>query len=406
LVLTAAFGYATTAAAQGTADAKDASSDTEGFLLRLTPHLGWTAWWDEFDTPVTTAITNTDIYAPNFGADVRVTPYQDLVLDLAFDYAGVSIDTGATTPATTDAAWIAARFSGGWQFDLEAGPIRKAIARIGYGWDRFGSQRERPVQLTPSWTHHEPRLGGEVEAGLLGDAITAQAGLDLIVPVIVSEEFETNGTDAMGFGFDLNARALYDLGPLLGKMGNILVGAQLGWGSRWVSFDGAGSRVSPDTGEAVHDVSESLHRFTAALLVTWQFPGHGAGIASNDDEEDAEVVGKQILIRSRVLFKTGSAELDRAGSNRALRSIAKLLEQNDALEKVEVRGHTDGRGDAKTNQQLSQKRAESVVKALVELGIDEDRLTAIGLGDKEPIASNDTEAGRAKNRRVEFHVVE
>ncbi|MEC9396557.1 MAG: OmpA family protein, partial [Myxococcota bacterium] len=63
-------------------------------------------------------------------------------------------------------------------------------------------------------------------------------------------------------------------------------------------------------------------------------------------------------------------------------------------------------GKDEYNQKLSQKRAESVRKYLIGRGIDRDRLEAVGYGEVQPIADNETQEGRAKNRRVEFTIVE
>ncbi len=78
-----------------------------------------------------------------------------------------------------------------------------------------------------------------------------------------------------------------------------------------------------------------------------------------------------------------------------------FLKANPAL-KVLVVGHTDTRGDLVYNQGLSERRASAVVEALAQRGIARDRLTPIGVGMAAPVASNDTEEGRAKNRRVEL----
>jgi len=72
---------------------------------------------------------------------------------------------------------------------------------------------------------------------------------------------------------------------------------------------------------------------------------------------------------------------------------------------VEIGGHTDDIGKNKTNQILSEKRAESVTQYLVGKGIDPVRIKSKGYGESQPIESNKTEEGRAKNRRIEFKVL-
>ena len=105
---------------------------------------------------------------------------------------------------------------------------------------------------------------------------------------------------------------------------------------------------------------------------------------------------------SPITFVTGKSELTTTG-NATLDQVTAILQSNPAV-KAEVRGHTDSEGDATKNLQLSQSRAEAVVAYLVAKGVANDRLTAKGLGEGVPIADNATEAGRAKNRRVEFQL--
>jgi outer membrane protein OmpA-like peptidoglycan-associated protein len=72
---------------------------------------------------------------------------------------------------------------------------------------------------------------------------------------------------------------------------------------------------------------------------------------------------------------------------------------------VAVEGHTDSRGSLTRNQSLSKRRAEAVVAWLAQRGITVDRMQAWGCGPNRPLESNDTEAGRQTNRRVEFHIL-
>ena len=71
-----------------------------------------------------------------------------------------------------------------------------------------------------------------------------------------------------------------------------------------------------------------------------------------------------------------------------------------------MKGFTDSIGSAEYNQALSLRRAEAVYRYLVNQGVDPERLTVEGFGKTNPVASNDTEAGRAQNRRVELHPVQ
>ena len=85
-----------------------------------------------------------------------------------------------------------------------------------------------------------------------------------------------------------------------------------------------------------------------------------------------------------------------------LQVVADLLKKDSSL-KIEIAGHTDNTGNAAANQSLSERRANTVKQTLVtRYGADANRLTAKGYGAEQPIAANDTEQGRAINRRVEL----
>ena len=72
--------------------------------------------------------------------------------------------------------------------------------------------------------------------------------------------------------------------------------------------------------------------------------------------------------------------------------------------RIEIGGHTDNTGDAATSQQLSRARANAVSQELVKKGIESSRVTAVGYGSSKPMATNDTEAGRAQNNRTEIKI--
>ncbi len=102
-----------------------------------------------------------------------------------------------------------------------------------------------------------------------------------------------------------------------------------------------------------------------------------------------------------IYFDTGKADV-KPESDATLKEIAKLLQQNGAL-KLYVVGHTDSVGQLASNMDLSRRRADAVVSVLsAKHGIAAARLTAQGVGPLTPVATNDSEDGRAKNRRVEL----
>ena len=100
-----------------------------------------------------------------------------------------------------------------------------------------------------------------------------------------------------------------------------------------------------------------------------------------------------------VLFETGQTEL-RQEAMASLVEVVDLL-QSEPDKNIRIEGHTDAVGDANTNLEISQRRADAVFEALVSLGVVSERVTTQGMGEDFPIASNETDDGRAQNRRVD-----
>jgi len=134
---------------------------------------------------------------------------------------------------------------------------------------------------------------------------------------------------------------------------------------------------------------------------------HQPGVASPDPSRNgcpmAQIDQGQILIAEQVQFETGSAQI-RPESDGVLQAVLAILVKHPEITLISVEGHTDNRGTRELNIGLSRDRAASVVQWLVYHGVSRDRLTSTGFGPDRPIADNNSDAGRQKNRRVEFHI--
>ncbi|HEX7838018.1 MAG TPA: OmpA family protein [Kofleriaceae bacterium] len=116
------------------------------------------------------------------------------------------------------------------------------------------------------------------------------------------------------------------------------------------------------------------------------------------------LTASSITIGEKVQFATGSAEI-LAVSHGLLDEVAQVMNDNPQIELLQVEGHTDSTGTAAFNRKLSQQRAESVAKYLAGKGVGAGRVQAKGFGPDKPIADNATDAGKEKNRRVEFNIL-
>jgi outer membrane protein OmpA-like peptidoglycan-associated protein len=107
-------------------------------------------------------------------------------------------------------------------------------------------------------------------------------------------------------------------------------------------------------------------------------------------------------ILNNIYFETGKADLQEK-SRTELEKLIQQLKQQSTL-RIEIAGHTDDIGDAKQNQILSQKRAQSVVDYLIKAGVAAARIKAIGLGESKPIVPNTSDQNRQLNRRIEWRI--
>lgn len=162
----------------------------------------------------------------------------------------------------------------------------------------------------------------------------------------------------------------------------------------------SGTALSPQAAEQIASEMRAVIKppFTVDIEIGLAQPGPRTGA------QECQALITDLMGRSTILFNSNSAQITH-GSRSLLDRMAYVLERCPAATVI-VEGHTDTVGDSRTNQRLSQARAQSVVKALEEVGIAPARLSAVGYGVSRPVASNDTEVGRARNRRIELIVQE
>src|ERR1700730_6096871 len=195
------------------------------------------------------------------------------------------------------------------------------------------------------------------------------------------------------------------------------VGAPSGFATAVVPALGALSRLSTGTlvvsdrevklsGDALYDAAANQIR--AALLK--DFP---QGWQGKDDisvkPASAPVDGtvcqelfSDLLAKGNIRFESRRADIvsDSAGLlDRLIETALRCPTVN-----IEIAGHTDADGDDASNKTLSEKRAQAVMDYLVKAGLPADRFTAVGYGSAQPVAANDTDEGKAQNRRIEFVV--
>src|SRR5262249_331076 len=120
----------------------------------------------------------------------------------------------------------------------------------------------------------------------------------------------------------------------------------------------------------------------------------------------ARVEGSKIVIDKQVNFKKGSALIVGKPSFSLLDEVVDILVRNPNIKKVRVEGHTDNHAAKKFNQGLSDKRARPVMEDLVQQGVSPTRLDSQGFGQSKPLVPNNSKRNRAKNRRVEFMILD
>ncbi len=195
------------------------------------------------------------------------------------------------------------------------------------------------------------------------------------------------------------------------------IGAPSGFVNAVVPALGALSRLSTGTllvsdreiklsGDALYDAAAAQIRATLPKEVPqgWQVKADISvkPQAGPVDPTVCQQLFTDLLSKGTIRFETGSADIDRDSAGLLDRLVEIAMRCPTA--NIEVASHTDAAGEETANQALSEKRAQAVIKFLVQAGLSANRFTAAGFGSTQPVASNDTSDGRAQNRRIEFLV--
>jgi uncharacterized protein YidB (DUF937 family) len=174
-----------------------------------------------------------------------------------------------------------------------------------------------------------------------------------------------------------------------------------------LKFGFDGDKLTIDTSALPEDqrfaITEKLRKVFGGYAITGLWDRATAALAGLKSGFSAGDLVKALNLMN-IYFETDSAKIT-ADSMEVLQRAADAIKGAPSGTRIEVGGHTDNTGDAAANVTLSQQRADAVMAKLIELGVPSAVLIAKGYGQDKPIADNNTEEGRASNRRIEFNVV-
>jgi OOP family OmpA-OmpF porin len=221
---------------------------------------------------------------------------------------------------------------------------------------------------------------------------------------------EVGGALSIALTAVLDAKVLVEV---VGPDEKPLPGATVRWVSERPECAPRGEAVADERGIVPSELAAGKHHLVATA-VGYSVEEQDLELLKGDDRvvrvqlRASKVVfeKKQIRILEKVQFETAKAVI-RPESFGLLDEVATVIKDHAEAGRIEVAGHTDDRGSDTYNQKLSEDRAKSVMKYLVEkAGVDAARLLAVGYGETKPIATNKTDAGREANRRVEFNLID
>jgi OOP family OmpA-OmpF porin len=228
----------------------------------------------------------------------------------------------------------------------------------------------------------EAAIGGAIVGAVAGMILCAD-GEDAPAPMVAEVE-ACSATPPAGALLDANGCAFDSDGDGVVDGVDLCAGTPAG-----VTVDRVGCPLDTDK-DGVADYEDQCPATPLGVIV---------------DKTGCPIVGETIFSLPGVNFAFNSAKLTEDAKTRLTAGIDAVRSLPGVIN-VRVEGHTDSIGSEEYNQALSLKRAESVVAYLVSQGANGDRLSAVGLGETSPVANNDTESGRAANRRVDFVISE
>lgn len=256
-----------------------------------------------------------------------------------------------------------------------------------------------PLFLHANLIYHMPQIRGSAPSTVAQESffnfsrfhqmflgLAAEIKLGDFIPFVELTQ-NTHFSSAISFGSSPSKLSLGSrFQPLSNKSLSVLLGVDIGLGKGIT----AGVPFSPDY-QIIGQVS-----YTVALSQTERKHYYTS--------QDVNIVDRKFIIRKNIKFKVDSAELEPSSSG-LLDQIANVIKQNK-VNRMLIVGHTDSSASEEYNVKLSKRRAETVKAYFVNKGIQSEALVAQGQGKRKPIASNATEVGRARNRRVDFFILE
>ena len=185
-------------------------------------------------------------------------------------------------------------------------------------------------------------------------------------------------------------------GAMIGTGGGAAVGAGLGA----IFGKGKGAAIGAAVGAVAGGIAGTLIGKKMDKQAKELAQINGAQVDTLTDQNGLTAI--KVTFDQGILFATGKSNLSTTAKNSLNQFATSLL--NNPQTNVQIYGHTDNTGSLATNQRLSKERALSVLNYLNNAGVSRDRMVSDGYDYQFPVASNDTEAGRAQNRRVEVYI--